>query len=249
MAKNSDTINHLILLRRSLISSLIAFAVLFAILFSCSHYLYQYLAMPLMQKLPNGSQLIATTLTAPILVPIKLSIYGSLFLAVPFMFYQFWRFIAPGLYQTEKRFMLYSFLATLFLFYLGLAFCYYLILPLIYNFLMSIVPGYIKVLPDMAHYLGFVLKLLFAFGIAFEMPMAVIILTISGIVSLDKLRSWRPYVIIGAFVLGMLLTPPDVVSQILLAVPLWLLYEIGLLLSKFLKKSFKNRFFYNKHSS
>jgi len=229
--KKIQTIEQISLVRKILLQSLALIFLFFMVFFLLSDQVYQFIAQPLLAKLPIESKMIATNITTPLLVPIKLSFYSALFVTTPFILFLCWRFIAPGLYQNEKRLLWLSLLVTAFLFYLGVLFCYFLILPLVFNFLISMVPSYITLLPDMSHYLSFSLKLMFAFGLVFETPLAIVLLTTSTIVGIEKLRAWRPYFIVGAFVIGMLLTPPDVISQICLAIPLWILYEIGLISS------------------
>lgn len=228
---------HLLELRQRLIRSLMVVALLLFILLPFARPLYAFLATPLLAALPDQASLIATGVAAPFLTPFKLVAFLSLFLAVPFLLYQAWSFIAPGLYQNEKRLALPLLISSVLLFYAGVAFAYYVVFPLVFAFLTQAAPEGVAVMTDITAYLDFVLKLFFAFGIAFEVPIATLLLIISGVVNRQQLAGYRAHVIVAAFVVGMLLTPPDVISQILLALPMWLLFEVGLLLSVFLGRS------------
>lgn len=229
-------ISHLTELRQRLMYMLLAVLLIFLALFYFSNELYQYLSSPLIALLPEGSTMIATDVTAPFFAPFKLTLVTSVFVAMPFVLHQTWGFISPGLYQHEKRLAIPLLISSILLFYTGIAFTYYIVLPLIFGFFTSVGPENIPPMPDISSYLDFVLKLLFAFGIVFEIPVATLLLIWSNIVSIETLKAKRPYVIISCFVLGMLLTPPDIISQSLLAIPMWLLFEVGLLLGKLLKQ-------------
>ena len=229
-------LGHLVELRDRLLRAVLAVVVVFAGLFAFSNELYALLARPLLQYLPEGHSMIATGVISPFLTPFKLTLVVSVFLAMPYVLYQIWAFVAPGLYQHEKRLARPLLVSSIVLFYLGMAFCYYVVFPLLFRFMAGQASdlGIISYTPDITAYLDTVLKLLFAFGIAFEVPVATIILIATGITDAARLAAKRPYIIVGAFVVGMLLTPPDVISQTLLALPMWLLFELGLLMSRLL---------------
>ena len=227
-------VSHLIELRDRLIRMSIAIFVVFLALFPFANEIYTFVAAPLMAQLPDGNTMIATQVAAPFLTPFKLALIAAVFLAMPFLLYQFWGFIAPGLYKHEKRLATPLLISSIILFYVGVAFAYFVVFPLIFAFLSASTPEGVAMMTDISAYLDFVLALFFAFGIAFEIPIATILLVAAGITTPAALVSKRPYVIVGAFVVGMLLTPPDVISQTLLAVPMWLLFELGIVFSKVL---------------
>ncbi len=229
--RDSQLLEHLIELRRRLLYCLASIFTLTIPLVYFSNPLYQILAQPLLVHLPKGSHLIATGIAAPFLTPLKLSVALAFFLSVPILLYHLWAFVTPGLYQKEKKYIVPLLISSIFLFYLGMAFAYYIVFPLVFGFLSKAAPAVVTVMPDMSHYFDFTLTLFFAFGAAFEVPIATLLLIKTGISTRQSLAAKRPYVIVGAFVIGMLLTPPDVISQILLALPIWLLFELGLLLS------------------
>lgn len=225
-------LTYLIELRKRLLICLYSVTILFILLLPAAKILYQWLALPLLQHLPISSTLIATSVTAPFLTPLKLSFICALILAFPGFLYQLWAFLTPALYQNE-RYHLWSFLSIgSLLFLLGMAFCYWLVLPLLFNFLLQATPVNVTVLPDISQYLDFVLQLLLAFGLAFEVPLIMVLLLRIGIVEVATLRRQRPYFIVGAFIVGMLVAP-DVLSQLALAVPLCVLFEIGLWWGKY----------------
>lgn len=228
-------IEHIIELRNRLLRCLVAVLVIFAGLFSFSNQLYLYISEPLRAHLPESSTMIATDVASPFLTPFKLTMVLSLFIAMPFILYQVWAFVAPGLYQREKRIVLPLFFSSVALFYGGMAFAYYVVFPLVFMFFTSVGPEGVAVMTDIRSYLDFVLKLFFAFGISFEIPIGVVILSWVGVVEPDKLAQKRPYVFVLCFVLGMLLTPPDILSQILLALPMWLLFEVGIFFGKLVR--------------
>jgi len=205
----------------------------FVALFPFANDLYTLLAEPLMAHLPSGSSMIATEVASPFLTPFKLTLIAAIFIGIPVILYQFWAFIAPGLYQHERRMIYPLVISSTFLFYAGMAFAYFVVFPLVFGFLVSVAPEGVSVMTDISKYLDFVLKLFFAFGVAFEVPIATILLVWMGATTPDKLIAKRPYIIVGAFVVGMLLTPPDVISQSLLAIPVWLLFEVGVVFSRF----------------
>ena len=209
--------------------------IIFLGLFSYSNELYIYISEPLTAHLPAASSMIATDVTSPFLTPFKLALVLSVFAAMPFILYQIWAFVAPGLYQREKKIVVPLFLSSVALFYGGMAFAYYIVFPLIFKFFTSVSPESVLVMTDIRSYLDFVLKLFFAFGLSFEIPIAIVILSWMGLVNPTQLAKRRPYVFVVCFVLGMLLTPPDIISQTLLAIPMWLLFELGIAFSKLIK--------------
>ena len=233
-------VSHLIELRDRLIRMSIAIFVVFLALFPFANEIYTFVAAPLMAQLPEGNTMIATQVAAPFLTPFKLALIAAVFLSMPFLLYQFWGFVAPGLYKHEKRLATPLLISSIILFYVGVAFAYFVVFPLIFAFLSASTPDGVAMMTDISAYLDFVLALFFAFGIAFEIPIATILLVAVGITTPAALASKRPYVIVGAFVVGMLLTPPDVISQTLLALPMWLLFELGIVFSKVLVRKRTN---------
>ncbi|MES2216842.1 MAG: twin-arginine translocase subunit TatC [Pseudomonadota bacterium] len=236
-AGQQSLLRFLIELRKRLVVSLLALLVIFCGLFYFANDLYTLLAEPLLDRLPKGHGLIATSITAPFMVPCELTMVFSLYLGVPFFLYQLWAFVAPALYTHERRLIWPLLLISTLLFYAGSIFAYFTVLPMLFNFLTQTAPRGVIVSPDIGLYLDFTLKMLLTFGVIFEVPVLTVVLIWSGITSREKLVKIRPYVIIAAFIIGMLLAPPDVLSQTLLAVPLWLLFEVGLLAAKFLVPS------------
>ena len=227
-------LEHLVELRSRLLKASAAVLVVLLVLLPFSRKLYEALAAPLTEKLPEGSSMIAIDVASPFLTPFKLSLLLALILSIPIVLYQSWAFVAPALYRHEKRLakpLLYS---AVVLFYGGCAFAYFVVFPLIFGFFTSVAPAGVSVMTDISKYLDFVITLFLAFGLAFEVPIATIILVATGICTVDQLSAARGYVVVGAFTVGMLLTPPDVISQTLLAVPIWLLFEAGLLMSRIL---------------
>ncbi|VAX12084.1 Twin-arginine translocation protein TatC [hydrothermal vent metagenome] len=227
-------LSHLFELRDRLLRVVLVVVLIFAGLFSFANDLYHILATPLLKQLPAGSSMIATEVASPFLTPFKLALVASIFMAMPFILYQAWAFIAPGLYKHEKRLAFPLLFSSIVLFYVGMAFAYYVVFPLVFGFLVTTAPQGVAVMTDISKYLDFVLKLFFAFGVAFEVPIATILLVLAGVTTPDDLASKRAYIIVAAFVVGMLLTPPDVISQTLLALPMWMLFEIGLFFSRLL---------------
>ncbi|MBN2887687.1 MAG: twin-arginine translocase subunit TatC [Chromatiaceae bacterium] len=227
-------VSHLIELRDRLLRMLVAVAVVVLALFPFANKLYLFVATPLMARLPEGNTMIATQVAAPFLTPFKLALVAAVFLAMPYLLYQLWAFVAPGLYRHEKRLAVPLLISSILLFYLGMLFAYFVVFPLIFSFLIGTTPEGVAMMTDISAYLDFVLTLFFAFGLAFEIPIATILLISLGLTTPDALASKRPYVIVGTFVVGMLLTPPDVISQTLLAIPMWLLFELGILFSRLL---------------
>lgn len=220
-------IKHLIELRDRLLRTMLAIACVFFPLFYFSQELYTLVAQPLMQSLPAGTSMIATDVTSPFLVPFKLTLYVSILLAMPLILHQAWGFISPGLYKHEKKFALPLLASSIALFYAGVSFAYFVVFPVLFGFFTAIAPEGVAVMTDISRYLDFVITLFIAFGVAFELPIAILLMVWSGITTVESLREKRPYVVVGCFVIGMLLTPPDIISQTLLAVPMWLLFEAG----------------------
>ena len=198
--------------------------------------LYALLAQPMIASMPAGGQLIATEVTAPFFVPMKVTMMAAFVIALPYLLYQIWAFVAPGLYAHERKLVAPLIITSTLLFICGMAFAYYLVFPVVFHFMVSVAPTGVAVMTDIGKYLDFVLTLFLAFGVTFEVPVAVVILVRMGVVSVAKLKDIRPYMIVGAFVLGAVFTPPDVVSQVMLAVPLWLLYEVGIYVSQWVTK-------------
>lgn len=230
--KEQTFISHLIEIRERLLKIVAVVVVIFLALFYFAADLYGWLAQPLLRYLPENASMIATQVASPFLAPFKLSMVLAIFIAVPFIFYQIWAFVAPGLYKHEQKLVLPLLISSTLLFYAGVAFAYYLIFPLVFQFFTSITLEGVTTMTDITEYLDFVLKMFIAFGLSFEVPVAVILLTRMGVMSIQSLIEKRPYVIVGSFVIGMLITPPDVISQILLAVPMWMLFELGLVVAK-----------------
>jgi sec-independent protein translocase protein TatC len=228
--------SHLVELRDRLLRMVLAVLVLLLALFPFANDIYTFVADPLMAVLPENTSMIATQVASPFLTPFKLSLVTAIFVAMPYLLYQFWAFLAPGLYKNEKRIALPILISSILLFYLGAAFAYFVVFPLVFAFLTGVAPEGVAVMTDISHYLDFVLTLFFAFGLSFEVPIATILLVLTGVTTPQQLANKRPYVIVSAFVVGMLLTPPDVISQTLLAVPVWLLFEIGVLFARILAK-------------
>ncbi|AMO57888.1 twin-arginine protein translocation system subunit TatC [Endozoicomonas montiporae] len=225
-------VQHLLEIRSRILRSLLVIALVFIGLFWFANDIYLYISEPLRAHLPEGSTMIATEVASPFLAPFKLTLVLSFFLSIPYVLHQIWAFIAPGLYSSEKRLAIPLLVASVVLFYLGMAFAYYVVFPLIFAFFTSVGPESVTVMTDINRYLEFILKLFFAFGLAFEIPVATVLMVWSGITTVEKLKAKRPYIVVGCFVMGMLLTPPDVISQSLLAIPMWLLFEAGILFSK-----------------
>lgn len=229
-------ISHLIELRNRLLKAMVVILLVFIGLYSFSNDLYLYLSKPLEQLLPPGSTMIATGVASPFLVPFKLTLVTAVFIAIPFILHQAWAFIAPGLYKHEKRFAIPLLLSSIVLFYAGICFAYFIVLPLVFGFFTGIGPEGVNFLPDINNILDFILKIFFAFGIAFEIPIATVLLVLTGITTVTSLTEKRPYIFVGCFVVGMFVTPPDVISQTILALPMYLLFEIGIFFSKWIKK-------------
>lgn len=229
-------LDHIIELRSRILRSLLVVLVLFFPIYFFANDIYQFVAAPLLAHLPASSGMIATEVASPFLTPFKLAIISAVFASMPFLLHQAWAFVSPGLYLHEKRFALPLLVSSILLFYAGMAFAYYLVFPLVFQFFAAVTPTGVTMMTDINRYLDFVLKMFFAFGIAFEIPIAILLMVWTGITSPDNLARKRPYVIVGCFVVGMLLTPPDVISQLLLAVPTWMLFEVGIFLARFVQR-------------
>ena len=229
-------IAHLAELRNRLLRCLACVFVIFLGLSVFANDIYALIAGPLLAQLPDESSMIATEVASPFLVPFKLTFFAAVFVSVPYLLYQAWAFVAPGLYQNERRLVLPLLSSSVLLFYLGCAFAFFIVFPLLFAFLTSTAPVGVTVMTDIGHYLNFILKMFFAFGVAFEVPIAIILFVYTGLASVESLARKRAYIIVGAFTAGMLLTPPDIISQVLLAVPVWLLFELGLILGRFVKR-------------
>jgi sec-independent protein translocase protein TatC len=226
-------VSHLIELRDRILRAVLVVLAVFLGLFYFANDIYALLAQPLLSHLPAGGSMIATDVASPFLTPLKLTLVTAIFAAIPYLLYQMWAFIAPGLYTHERRLIVPLLLSSTLLFYAGMAFAYFVVFPLVFGFFTAAAPEGVAVMTDINKYLDFVLTLFFAFGVAFEVPIATILLVWMGVVTPAALVAKRPYIIVGAFVIGMLLTPPDIFSQTLLAVPMWILFEIGVFFSRF----------------
>ncbi|RDV26658.1 twin-arginine translocase subunit TatC [Alteromonas aestuariivivens] len=230
MSEANSLISHLIELRSRILKALLSVLIVFLCLAYFAQDLYQWLAKPLLDALPDNSSMIATDVASPFFAPFKLTLVLSFFIAIPYVLYQVWAFVAPGLYRNEKRLVAPLLFSSTLLFYTGMAFAYFVVFPLAFAFFTSVAPAGVTVATDISSYLNFVLKLFFAFGVSFEIPIAIILMCWTGVTDAKSLRAKRPYVVVGAFIIGMLLTPPDVISQTLLAVPMWILFEVGVII-------------------
>ncbi|MDR2880390.1 MAG: twin-arginine translocase subunit TatC [Azoarcus sp.] len=235
-SREESFISHLIELRTRLLRSLIAVGLLFLCLMPWASDIYDLLAKPLMSTLPPGANMIATGVVTPFFVPIKVTMLVAFVLALPFVLYQVWSFVAPGLYAHERRLALPLIAGSVLLFFTGMAFCYFFVFRMAFRFIASFAPESVQLAPDIEQYLSFVMTMFIAFGVTFEVPVAVILLARMGVVSIEKLREARPYVIVGAFIVAAIVTPPDVVSQIMLAIPVCLLYEAGVFIAAAVSK-------------
>jgi sec-independent protein translocase protein TatC len=232
MTPTESFISHLIELRSRLLRVVLGFVLVFIGLFPFANKIYSLLAAPMLAKLPVGAQMIATSVTTPFFVPMKVAMMTAFVISLPHTLYQIWAFVAPGLYPTEKKLMLPVIIFATVLFLTGMAFAYFAVFPVVFGFIVSSAPIGVAVMTDISEYLDFVMTLFMAFGLAFEVPIAVVLVARFGWVNIEQLREWRGYVIVGAFVLGAIFTPPDIISQFMLAVPLWLLYELGILIAQ-----------------
>lgn len=231
MTSKQDLVAHLIELRTRVTHSLVALLLVFLCLFPWASDLYALLAQPLLAKLPQGTQMIATEVTTPFFVPVKVAMMTAFLISMPYILLQIWKFVAPGLYANEKRFLFPVIVASVLLFLAGMAFAYFLVFPAVFGFVIASAPVGVAVMTDIEKYLSFVLGMFMAFGVSFQVPVVVVVLVRMGMVNIVQLREARPYVIVGAFVAGAILTPPDVISQFMLAVPMWLLYEAGVVIA------------------
>ena len=232
MTHKESLASHLLELRSRLIRILICFGFLALVGIPFSSDIYTFAASPLLEILPSGSSMIATQVTSPLMAPLKLVFFSALLITMPYLFYEMWMFMSPGLYKKEKSFIAPLMLSTIFLFLSGVAFAYFIVCPIIFKFFIGVAPESISVMTDINQYMNFVIKLIFAFGIAFEIPVATFLLIKSEIVKKETLVKARPYLVIVFFVFGMLLTPPDIFSQLFLAIPMWVLFELGLIVSR-----------------
>ena len=232
-------VKHLVELRSTLLRSVIAIVIFFLALFPFADDIYTFIAAPIVQAIP-GSNLIAIGVISPFLTPLKMSLILAIYIAMPYLLYQLWMFAAPALYRHEKKLILPLVISSTILFYTGLLFSFYVVFPVIFNFLSSVGPSSVDFAPDIQYYLDFILKVSFAFGVAFEVPIATILLIMFGVTTAERLKKNRAYIIIGSFALGMILTPPDIISQFLIAIPMWLLFEAGLFCSSFFRVRIKN---------
>jgi sec-independent protein translocase protein TatC len=225
-------ISHLIELRDRLLRIILCVLLIFLALTTYANQIYSYVAGPLLKHMPENSTMIAIDVASPFLTPFKLALVAAVFISIPVILYQFWAFVAPGLYKHERRLVLPLLIASTLLFYMGVAFAYFVVFPLVFSFLTAAAPVGVAVMTDITKYLDFALTMFFAFGVCFEVPIFTIVMVWTGLVTPAQLSEQRPYVIVGAFIIGMFLTPPDAVSQTMLAIPMWLLFEIGLLFSR-----------------
>ena len=239
--KEMTFVQHLVELRDILLRSVIAILVVFISLFPFANEVYSFIAAPIISVLPEGGNIIAIGVISPFLTPLKMALIMAVYIAMPYLLYQIWKFIAPALYKREKQMVMPLVISSTILFYAGLLFSFYVVFPVIFGFLSDIGPSTVDFTPDIQYYLDFVLKVSFAFGVAFEVPIATILLIMFGATTIENLKKNRPYVVIGAFILGMLLTPPDIISQTLIAIPMWLLFEAGLIFSAFFKVRINNK--------
>lgn len=237
MSTTQNIIAHLLELRKRLLNSVLALLLVFICLFPWAADLYALLASPLLAKLPVGGQMIATDVTTPFFVPVKVAMMTAFLITLPYILFQVWSFVAPGLYSHEKRWVVPLVVASMLLFLCGMAFAYFAVFPMVFGFITASAPKGVAVMTDIDKYLSFVLSMFLAFGVTFQVPVAVVAMVKMGFVSVDKLRAIRRYVIVGAFIAGAILTPPDVVSQFMLAIPLWLLYEAGILVAVWMVKA------------
>lgn len=229
-------ISHLTELRDRLLRAVLAVLIAFIVLFPFANDIYAIVSQPLRDLLPEGSSMIATEVASPFLTPFKLTLVTAVFLVMPYILFQVWAFVAPGMYRNEKKIAFPLLASSILLFYAGAAFAYFIVFPLIFAFFTSVAPTDVTVMTDINSYLDFVLKIFFAFGVAFEIPIAAVILIWSGVTTAESLAKKRPWIIVGCFIAGMLLTPPDIISQSLLAIPMWLLFELGIFFGRSLNK-------------
>ncbi|WP_077339745.1 twin-arginine translocase subunit TatC [Pseudocolwellia agarivorans] len=233
---NYTLFDHLLELRSRLLKSFVGVLVILCCLIYFAQDIYHYVAEPLLATMPIGTQMIATDVASPLFAPFKLVIVLSVFIAMPYILFQIWSFVAPGLYRNEKRLIAPLMLGSTLLFYSGIAFAYFVVFPVVFAFFNSVAPEGVTIATDISSYLDFVLKLFFAFGAAFEIPVAIILMCWTNFTSPDSLRAKRPYIVVGSFIIGMLLTPPDIISQTMLAIPMLILFEVGVFIASFYYK-------------
>jgi len=239
-SSNYSLTDHLLELRNRLLIIISTIAICALLLTPFANNIYNFLSLPLLNVLPEGSSMIAVDVASPFLAPFKLILLLSIAITFPVSIYNFWAFVAPGLYKNEKKFVIPILVSSTLLFYLGIAFAYYIVFPLIFSFFTSIAPEGVQIATDISSFLNFVIKIFFAFGLAFEVPIITLIVVIFEISTVESLSKKRPYIIVSSFILGMVLTPPDVISQILLAVPIWLLFELGLFFAYLITRNKSN---------
>lgn len=237
MTPTESFVSHLIELRNRLLRAVMGLVAVFVALFPFSGRIYSLLAAPLLAKLPQGAHMIATAVTTPFFVPMKVTMLAAFLLSLPWILYQLWAFVAPGLYAHEKRLLMPLMVSALILFFIGMSFAYFVVFPVVFGFIIGSTPEGVAVMTDIAEYLDFIIGMFMAFGFAFEVPIAVILMVLMGWVNIQQLKEARAYVVVSAFVIGAIFTPPDIVSQFMLAVPLWMLYEIGLFTARWLPVS------------
>ncbi|MGV3582693.1 MAG: twin-arginine translocase subunit TatC [Methylophilus sp.] len=235
MTPTESFISHLIELRNRLLRMVLGFVLIFICLFPFANTIYTFLAAPMLAKMPAGTHMIATAVTTPFFVPMKVAMMAAFLISLPHSLYQVWAFIAPGLYPNEKKLMLPTIVLASLLFVIGMAFAYFAVFPVVFGFVVGSAPEGVAVMTDISEYLDFVMTLFLAFGFAFEVPVAVVLSVNFGWVAIAQLKEVRGYVIVGAFVLGAIFTPPDIISQIMLAIPLWMLFELGLLVARYMQ--------------
>lgn len=234
-------LSHLVELRQRLVRAILCVGIVFLPLYAVSNEIYTWVAGPLLAHLPQDTSMIAIEVASPFLIPFKLTLMVAIFISIPYLLYQVWAFVAPGLYLHERRLVRPLVISSTLLFYAGVAFAYFVVFPLVFAFFTRVAPEGVNVMTDIARYLDFVITLFFAFGLAFEVPVATILLVMAGVTTPEDLAKKRPYFIVAAFVIGMLLTPPDIISQTLLALPMWLLFEVGVVMAKVMRRRQRER--------
>tara|TARA_B100001173_G_scaffold99962_1_gene86512 strand:+ start:215 stop:952 length:738 start_codon:yes stop_codon:yes gene_type:complete len=236
-SKNYSLTDHLLELRNRILIIVSSIVICAILLSPFANTIYNFLSLPLLSVLPEGSSMIAVDVAAPFLAPFKLIVLLAIAITFPISIYNFWAFISPGLYNNERKFVAPILISSTILFYLGILFAYYIVFPLIFSFFTSIAPAGVQIATDITSFLNFVIKIFFAFGLAFEVPIITLVVVLAGLTTVESLSRKRPYIIVFAFIIGMILTPPDVISQVLLAIPIWVLFEFGLFLAKIITKN------------
>ena len=236
-SKNYSLTDHLLELRNRILIIVSSIVICAILLSPFANTIYNFLSLPLLSVLPEGSSMIAVDVAAPFLAPFKLIVLLAIAITFPISIYNFWAFISPGLYNNERKFVAPILISSTILFYLGILFAYYIVFPLIFSFFTSIAPAGVQIATDITSFLNFVIKIFFAFGLAFEVPIITLVVVLAGLTTIESLSKKRPYIIVFAFIIGMILTPPDVISQVLLAIPIWVLFEFGLFLAKIITKN------------